>query len=208
MSLLQLNNRSFVVIPYDIHRYSSISVDRILSNDDAPKIKVFASDDNLKALGELLSNGSSRNIIYNLMTKEMYTNEIATKLDMRVSLVIHHLKKLEDLGLLEITEKKIKRKGQEHRFFQIKSNIFVVLDNTSEEIKGKGFLSRIFKEGIKFASIGIAAILTFMVNFNTIDRKLGTIHNIESNDTDSLIYALIVVIFGLFIIYLLAQRKK
>lgn len=124
-------------------------------SDDEPKIKVFASDDNLKSLGELLSNDSSRSIIYNLMTKEMYTNEISTTLDMRVSLVIHHLKKLEDLGLLEITEKKIKRKGIEHRFFKIKSNIFVVLDNTKEEIKEKGFLQRIFRDGIKFASVGI-----------------------------------------------------
>ena len=88
-------------------------------SDDDPIIKVFASDDNLKALGELLANDNARKIILNLMTGEMYTNQIATKLDIRVSLVIHHLKKLEELGLLEIDDKKIKRKGQKHRFFKI-----------------------------------------------------------------------------------------
>ena len=63
--------------------------------DEDNKITVFGSDDDLKSLGELLSNETSRTIIKNLMKNEMYTNEIATKLDMRVSLVIHHLKKLE-----------------------------------------------------------------------------------------------------------------
>jgi len=62
-------------------------------SDEDNKIKIFASDDNLKSLGELLSNETSRKIIKNLMENEMYTNEIATKLDIRVSLVIHHLKK-------------------------------------------------------------------------------------------------------------------
>ena len=75
--------------------------------DEDNKIKMFGSDDDLKSLGELLSNETSRTIIKNLMEYEMYTNEIATKLDMRVSLVIHHLKKMEALGLLEISDKKI-----------------------------------------------------------------------------------------------------
>jgi len=131
-------------------------------SDEEPQIKVFASDDNLKALGELLSNDSSRSIIYNLMTKEMYTNEISTKLDMRVSLVIHHLKKLEELGLLEITEKKIKRKGIDHRFFKIRSNIFVVVDNTKEEIIEKGFLKKIFRDGIKLSAVTIMGLMSWL----------------------------------------------
>ena len=131
-------------------------------SDDEPKIKVFASDDNLKELGELLSNDSSRKIIYHLMNKEMYTNEIATKLEMRVSLVIHHLKKMEDLGMLTIINKKIKRKGEEHRFFRINSNILVIVDLNKQEIEEKGLLKRLFKDGIKFASLSIAAISTWL----------------------------------------------
>lgn len=127
----------------------------MLPNDD--KIRAFGSDDNLKALGELLSNDTSRKIISALMKQEMYTNEISTKLDMRVSLVIHHLKKMEELGLLDITNKKIIRRGQEHRFFKMNFDIFITLKNTKEDIKEKGFLKRIFRDGIKFASIGLAA---------------------------------------------------
>ena len=83
----------------------------------------------------------------------MYTNEIATKLDMRVSLVIHHLKKLKALGLLEITNKQIIRKGEKHRFFKMNSDIFVILDKTKGEIEEKGILKKTFKDGIEFALV-------------------------------------------------------
>ncbi len=176
-----------------------------MSDDDAPKIKVFASDDNLKALGELLSNDSSRSIIYNLMTNEMYTNEISTKLDMRVSLVIHHLKKMEDLGLLEITEKKIKRKGQEHRFFKIKSNIFVVIDNTAVEIKEKGLLKRIFRDGVKYAVIGFVASMTWIyerakTNTSEFQTFFENGELPSASDSTTLVIPLIIIVAGLIII--------
>lgn len=175
-------------------------------SDDDVKIKVFTSDDNLKALGELLSNDSSRNIIYNLMTQEMYTNEIATKLDMRVSLVIHHLKKLEDLGLLEISEKRIKRKGIDHRFFKIKSNIFVVLDQDKTEIEEKGLLSRIFKDGTKFASIVIAGIsMWFLSVYEKTLKELQNSSDESIVSSESSLFVVleitIVVSVGLFLIW-------
>lgn len=180
--------------------------------DDEPKIKVFASDDNLKALGELLSNDSSRNIIYHLMTSEMYTNELATKLDMRVSLVIHHLKKMEDLELLIITNKKIKRKGQEHRFFKIDSDIFVTVDKTKEELKEKGFLKRIFRDGIKFVVIGLAAIISFFTYdiSETEVKWSGVYGNHDVVDGISLEIPLLVIIIGLVIerIYSYIKNKK
>ena len=58
-------------------------------------VHVFGSDDNLKILGELLGNETGRKIMFNLMNTDMYTNEIAVKLDIRVSLVIHHLEKMQ-----------------------------------------------------------------------------------------------------------------
>lgn len=121
--------------------------------EDNNKINVFGSDDDLKSLGELLSNATSRKIIKNLMKHKMYTNEIATKLDIRVSLVIYHLKKMEALGLLEITNKKIKRKGEKHRFFKINSSIFVILDKTKEEIEKNGILKKIFKDGVEITLV-------------------------------------------------------
>ena len=126
-------------------------------------IKVFDADDkSLKILGELLSNNTSRTIIKALMEKEMYTNEIATKLDIRVSLVIHHLKKLEELGLVDITRKQIVKKGNDHRYFKISQRLFIVPDMDKHEIKKSGLLERIFKNTIKLSAIAFTGVLTWI----------------------------------------------
>ena len=163
------------------------------------KIKVFASDDNLKALGELLSNETSRKIIFHLLKNEMYTNEIATKLDIRVSLVIHHLKKMEDLGLLEITSKKIVKKGEKHRFFKIDSDIFVSINNTKEEIEEKGILKRIFKDGIKFGCVGITAFLIWTETRVT---------KISPSSDEPFFYPFLSIIIGLISIQMYNYIKK
>ena len=128
------------------------------------QIKIFDSDDkSLKLLGELLSNDTSRRIIKLLIEKESYTNEISTKLDIRVSLVIHHLKKLEELGLLEINHKQIVKKGNNHRYFRMIPGLFLAPSQTKEEIENSGFLKKIFREGIKFASVIFLTIFTLKV---------------------------------------------
>ena len=185
---------------------------------DDNKIKVFASDDNLKALGELLSNETSRKIIINLMSTEMYTNEIATKLDIRVSLVIHHLRKLEELGLLEIEKKKIKRKGEKHRFFKMNSDLFITLDKTKEEIDKKGILKRIFKVGIKFGVIFIVAGFGFMLNIPpqlVINYPIPYVVNTTEHSTetigDILFIPFIILMIGFIterILYGIKKRKR
>lgn len=170
------------------------------------KIKVFASDDNLKALGELLSNDTSRKIISHLMKNEMYTNELSTKLDIRVSLVIHHLKKMESLGLLEITHKKIIKKGEKHRFFKMNTNIFVTLNNTKEEVKEKGILKKIFRDGLKFYIIGIITLSVFVITdmknyYNPNDISYASI-------MPELIAPLTVLSIGLIIERVLSRKKR
>ncbi len=171
------------------------------------KIKIFGSDDDLKSLGELLSNETSRKIIKNLMENQMYTNEIATKLDMRVSLVIHHLKKMESLGLLEITDKKIKRKGEKHRFFTMNSDIFVTLDKTKEDFEKKGILKRIFRDGIKVTAVGIASFIAWSTTLLTDPQRI----TFASQEEINLTIPLLIIILGLVanqIFTMIKKRKK
>ena len=127
------------------------------------EIKVFDGDDkSLKILGELLSNDTSRSIIKALMQKEMYTNEIATKLNIRVSLVIHHLKKLEELGLVDIANKQIVKKGNHHRYFKISKRLFIVPDMNKQQIKKSGLLERTFKTTIKLTTVAFTGLLTWI----------------------------------------------
>ncbi len=184
--------------------------------EDENKIKVFASDDDLKSLGELLSNETSRKIIKNLMENQMYTNEIATKLDIRVSLVIHHLRKLEDLGLLEIENKKIKRKGEKHRFFKIDSEIFITVNKTKEEVKEKGILKKLFRNGIKFTSILTAGVVSWFTmnsimtfsNDTQSDMVLSKslIESLQDHGVISILISQIIIIA--LCAYMIKKRKK
>lgn len=140
---------------------------------DEFKVKVFSDDEEkLKILGELLSNETSRNIIRLLIQGPHYTNQISNILDIRVSLVIHHLKKMEDLGILEITEKKLVKKGNPHRFFRMTPAFFILPNTTCAEIKEKGLLEKIFNNKTKVLSIfvptaiaiGFLNIVLFFMN--------------------------------------------
>ena len=96
--------------------------------------KVFEDDDkSLKLLGELFSSQTSLKIMKSLIRREMYVSEISNTLNIRVSLVLHHLKKLEKLGLLEITHRKIISKGKLHRFFRMIPCMIVLPINITEK---------------------------------------------------------------------------
>ncbi len=183
------------------------------------KIKVFDAEDKyLKLLGELLSNDTSRKIIRMLIQKESYTNEISKKLDIRVSLVIHHLKKLEQLGVLEITHKQIVRKGNDHRYFRMVPGIFLMPNETKEEIHKSGFLGKIFREGIKLTMVGVASF--FMLEFFhksydipkgkiSLNQKVYPLPEDSIFTIESLIWIpIIIIVCGILLIWFKKIRKK
>ena len=172
------------------------------------KIKVFDAEDNkLKLLGELLSNDTSRKIIRMLIGKECYTNEISTKLDIRVSLVIHHLKKLEQLGVLEINHKQIVKKGNNHRYFRMMPGLFLAPNQTKEEIEESGFLKKIFREGIKFATIGFVSIFSwFVLTINESSKWKSAEATVEKLDYEYIVPLIVIIIF-LLILYFKKEKK-
>lgn len=114
-----------------------------------PIVKVIMSTDkNLKIIAELLATETSRNIIMLLVKNELYINQIAIKLQLRVSLVTHHIAKLKKLGLLEITNKPINKRTKDHQFYRIKTDVFISLT----EEKYSKIIDKIFKNNVKFAA--------------------------------------------------------
>lgn len=168
-------------------------------------IKIFDSDDEkLKNLGELLSNESSRKIIKFLIQKESYTNEIANKLDLRVSLVIHHLKKMEKLGLLEINNKKIIRKGIEHKFFKMNPGIFLLLNFEKEEIQEQKKLKKIFKNTVKLSISAIACVLSWVIL--SPEKSIG--YPTLGNETISPEIGILCIVIIILSLELLFTKKK
>ena len=173
-----------------------------------PKVKVLKITDKLlKSFGELCINDTSRSIMLILSENQMYVNEIAKKLTMRVSLVIHHLQKIIDLGIIEIEEKPISKKTKNHRYFKLNADIYFSLTPDKDGNK----LKRIFKDGVKFVGIGIAGIVSYLVSNSQTSTYLPPQSTLtENNVLSPVIVLLLVLIIGLIIerIYFQFKNKK
>lgn len=163
-------------------------------SDGVDGISVFSDDDKLKVLGELLGNRSSRDIIRLLICRECYANDIATTLNMRSNLVVHHLKKMESIGLVEVREGRLTRKGQTHRFFRIRPGILVL----PEPAEGGSLLKRLAGGVVKFAAVGAAAALSYFL-VDALRATEGIVP--QTKPLDPLVYALVVAVAGLAVLY-------
>jgi DNA-binding transcriptional ArsR family regulator len=165
-------------------------------------------DDSLKILGELLANKTSRDLMKFLMSKSEYKKKISDEIGVPFSLVEHHLKKLEKLGLVKITNKRLIKGGVLHKTYKIKAKgIFLMLNATKEEVEEKGTLKKIFKEGVKFTCIGVAAITTLFISKTKLFRNDDSWLPMGQSDL-SVELALTIIIFGLLLLYLLEKKKK
>ena len=174
------------------------------------EIKVFGTDDrSLKLLGELLSNYTSRKIIRNLIEKQMYTNELATKLDIPISLVIHHLKKLEELNLVDVEEKQITKKTKKHKFFRMSGKIFVLPNSSTAKMHETGSLRQIFQEKIRYTIIGASALFAFVLIRNQDGSKAFITQELPAIPfyLESAFVPFLIIIAGL-VIELVIQHKK
>ena len=161
-----------------------------------PKIKVFKpTDESLKLLGELLTNETSRRIILTLGESEMYVNKLAEKLDIRVSLVIHHLKKLGELGLLDIVEKPISKRTKDHKFFKLSTDVFLSFTEDKDDNK----LKKLFRSGIKFTVIGIIGVSTFLITQIPSSPNTWGSAYLSIHFELSIILSLISIIIGLIV---------
>ena len=176
-------------------------------DEESVKIKVLSTDESLKILGELLGNESSRKMIKALIDRAMYTNEIARELELRPNLVVHHLRKIEFIGLLEVTDKKIIRKGEKHKHFRI-HNSLLVLPSTQKKDQDM-FLKRILRSSVKFAAIGIAGLVPLALHITDVQTDLGVDYDlgIDLDLPSALAASLAIAVVGLIIERIYTHKK-
>jgi len=173
------------------------------------KIKVFSiEEESLAKLGLALRNDKCRKIIILLSKNQMYVNQIADNLKIGVNIVSDQVKVLRELGLLIITRKPIVRKGNDHNYYKLKTDIFISI--IPEENK----LKRIFKEGIKLTSILLTAGFLW---FQTKPTKHSTDSNFDVGEIfstpfyeDSTFFPMLVIILALVgqLIFNKLKKKK
>ncbi|MBM2819900.1 MAG: hypothetical protein HW410_1582 [Nitrosarchaeum sp.] len=131
--------------------------DQIGIND---KIEILSTDDQrIKAVGELLSSDSSRAILKLLFNDQMTANQIAQKTETSLPLVIYHLKKMQDAGIVKISSTVKNTKSRDMKYYTVDKFAIVILPSgLSEKAKSSKSLHNSFNRIYRFATIGGAAL--------------------------------------------------
>jgi DNA-binding transcriptional ArsR family regulator len=136
------------------------SEDPIGIND---KIEILSTDDQrIKAIGELLSSDSSRTILQLLFNEHMTANQIAQKTETSLPLVMYHLKKMQDAGVVSISSTGKNTKSHDMKYYTVDKFAIVILPSgLSEKAKSSKSLHNSFNRIYRFATIGGAALATW-----------------------------------------------
>lgn len=108
-----------------------------MSSDEygvSDKIDILSTEDEkLKAIGEILSSDSSRQILKLLFNNSLSANQIAQKTELSLPLVIHHLKKMQGAGVVKITNIGKNTKSHDVKFYTIDKVAIVILPSEMQQ---------------------------------------------------------------------------
>ncbi len=126
----------------------------------AEKIGIYDTDDQrLRALGEVLITDASRTILKLLFDSTLTANEISQRTQFSLQLVRYHLKKMQDVGLVEISKIGKNTKSHDMKYYTAtKFAIVIVPSKFSEKAKSSKSLFKSFNSIYRFGAIAVAAI--------------------------------------------------
>jgi DNA-binding transcriptional ArsR family regulator len=124
------------------------------------KIEILSTDDDrIKSVGELLSSDSSRAILKLLFNDQLTANQIAQKTEISLPLVIYHLKKMQEAGIIKIAQTGKNTKSHDMKYYTVDKFAIVILPSAAtEKAKSSKSLFNSFNRIYRFSMIGGAAI--------------------------------------------------
>ncbi|RJQ26887.1 ArsR family transcriptional regulator [Candidatus Parcubacteria bacterium] len=124
------------------------------------KIEILSTDDDkIKSVGELLSSDSSRAILKLLFNDQLTANQIAQKTEISLPLVIYHLKKMQEAGMVKISQTGKNTKSHDMKYYTVDKFAIVILPSgATEKAKSSKSLFNSFNRIYRFSMIGGAAI--------------------------------------------------
>jgi DNA-binding transcriptional ArsR family regulator len=150
------------------------------------KIEILSTDDQrIKTVGELLSSDSSRTILKLLFNDQMTANQIAQKTEISLPLVIYHLKKMQEAGIVKVAQTAKNTKSHDMKYYTVDKFAIVILPSgLTEKAKSSKSLLNSFNRIYRFATIGGAAIAAwFSSQFIQQNQKI-TISNEQTGQAD------------------------
>ena len=130
---------------------------------DSDKIDILSTEDEkLKGIGEILSSDSSRQILKLLFNHSLPANQIAQKTDLSLPLVMHHLKKMQNVGVVKITNIGKNTKSHDVKFYTIDKVAIVILPSEMQQSAKKSkSLFNSFNRIHRLATLGGISIATW-----------------------------------------------
>lgn len=131
------------------------------SDDLKERIEILSTEDGkIKSIGEMLSNDSSRNILKTLLDDTMTANQIAQKIGISLPLVIYHLKKMQDIGIVNTNT----TKENDTKYYTSAKFAFVITSaKVSEKAKASKSLFNSLKRIYRFAAVGFGGLVSWLV---------------------------------------------
>ncbi|MDE1842841.1 MAG: winged helix-turn-helix transcriptional regulator [Thaumarchaeota archaeon] len=135
-------------------------MDHNISRQPIPeRVGIYGTDDDkLRALGEVLITDVSRTILKLLFDDTLAANDIAIKTGYSLQLVRYHLKKMQDVGLVEISKIGKNTKAHDMKYYSAtKFAIVIVPSKFSDKAKSSKSLLRSIKSLYRLGATAIAA---------------------------------------------------
>ena len=129
-------------------------------NNDEENIEIISThDEKAKVIGEILSNDTSRKILNLLNSRnEMTLNQIAQETGLSLSLVTHHLKKMQSVQVVVVSKVGRSVKGHKMNYYSTTNQSFLITPSP-EPVKS---IKTTLKKFSKFVAIGLAGIVSWM----------------------------------------------
>ena len=133
-------------------------------DDDAvgisDRVEILSTEDQkMKAIGEILSSDSSRAILKLLFNDSLTANQISQKTEISLPLVIYHLKKMQESGVVKITSVGKNTKSHDMKFYTVDKLAIIILPaQMSEPAKKSKSLFNSFTRIHRLATLGGVSI--------------------------------------------------
>ena len=155
---MTIANRKDIMKKTDDENKINYNID-IEKNQKNNEIRVLSSDDEkIKVVGEVLANESSRTILKLLSSNdEMTINQMAQEINLSIPLISHHLKKMQDAGVVKVSRVGTSVKGQKMKYYSATNQSFLI---TPPERQDHSIFNSL-RTFSKFAAIGMAGIVSW-----------------------------------------------
>jgi len=124
------------------------------------RVEILSTEDQkIKAIGEILSSDSSRAILKLLFDNSLTANQISQKTEISLPLVIYHLKKMQESGVIKITNVEKNTKSHDMKFYTVDKLAIIILPaQMSEPAKKSKSLFNSFTRIHRLATLGGVSI--------------------------------------------------